>query len=84
MDGQTKVPGMPQLRRLVVRGGRGSRPVHSMWDCGGRSGVGYVFLQVLRFYPVIPPLLHVHTYIIWGMGKEPVSGPVSLTYRVIK
>jgi hypothetical protein len=36
------------------------------------------FLRVLRFSPVniIPPLLHIHSYIIWGMDKGPVRDPV--------
>jgi hypothetical protein len=36
----------------------------------------YVFLQVIRFSPanIIPPLPHIHSYIIWEMDKGPVSG----------
>jgi hypothetical protein len=37
-----------------------------------------VYLRVLRFFPVdiIPPLLHIHAYIIWRMDKGPIGGPV--------
>jgi hypothetical protein len=37
-----------------------------------------VSLRVLRLSPVsiIPPLLHIHSCIIWGMDNGPVSGPV--------
>jgi hypothetical protein len=37
---------------------------------------GQVFLLVLRFSPVsiIPPLLHIHSCIIWEMDRGPVSG----------
>jgi hypothetical protein len=46
--------------------------------CGGESGTGTSFLRVLWFFPVsiIPPLFHIHSYIIWGMDKGPVRGPV--------
>jgi hypothetical protein len=36
-----------------------------------------VYLIVLRFFPVdiIPPLLHIHAYIIWRMDKGPQVSP---------
>jgi hypothetical protein len=51
----------------------------------GPCGVGFVvdkvaleqvFLRVLQFSSVsiIPPLLHIHSCIIWGMDSGPVSG----------
>jgi hypothetical protein len=41
--------------------------------------VGQVTVRVLVFSPVsvIPPLLHIHLSIIWGVDNGPVSGPVS-------
>jgi hypothetical protein len=43
---------------------------------GGQSGNGTDFFPVLRFYPfsIIPPLLHIHSCLIWGVDKAPVSG----------
>jgi hypothetical protein len=40
--------------------------------------LGKVFLQVLRFSPVNinPPLLRIHSYIIWGMDKDPLAAAV--------
>jgi hypothetical protein len=40
---------------------------------------GHVFLRVLRFSSVniIPPLLHIHSCITWGMDIGPVSGSSS-------
>jgi hypothetical protein len=37
---------------------------------------GQVFLRVVRFSPVntIPPLLYIHSCIIWGMNNGPFSG----------
>jgi hypothetical protein len=36
--------------------------------------LGHVFL----FFPIIPPLLRIHSYVTWGMDKGPVRGIVSL------
>jgi hypothetical protein len=38
---------------------------------GGQSDTGTSFSPSLRFYPVniIPPLLHIHSCIIWGTGQ---------------
>jgi hypothetical protein len=43
-----------------------------------RVALGQVFLRVLRCSPVniIPPLLHIHSCIIWEMDKGPVRDPV--------
>jgi hypothetical protein len=44
--------------------------------------LGQVFLRVVWFFPVnnIPPLLHINSYIIWGIGKGPDSSQIhSLT-----
>jgi hypothetical protein len=41
-----------------------------------KVALGQVFLRVLRFSPVsiIPPLLHIHTCMIWGLDNGPASG----------
>jgi hypothetical protein len=40
--------------------------------------LGQIFLRILRYSPVniIPPLLHIHSYIMWGIDKGLVRGPV--------
>jgi hypothetical protein len=44
-----------------------------------KVALGQVFLLVLRFCPVsiILPLLHIHSFIIWGVDSGPVSGRIS-------
>jgi hypothetical protein len=51
-------------------------------SCVGKIGLAQIFLRVLQFSPVsiIPPLLHGHTYIIWGVNNRPVSGRSSETW----
>jgi hypothetical protein len=41
-----------------------------------KIALGQVSLRVLRFSPVsiIPTLLHIYSYIIWGMENGPVNG----------
>jgi hypothetical protein len=43
-----------------------------------KMALGQVCLRGRRFPSdsIIPPLLHIHSYIIWGMDKEPVRGHV--------
>jgi hypothetical protein len=43
-----------------------------------KVAMGQVFLPGLRFFPVsiIPPLLHIHLCISWGIDNGPVSGLV--------
>jgi hypothetical protein len=40
-----------------------------------KVALGQVFLRVLRFSPVNinPPLLHIHSYVIWGWTKGPLE-----------
>jgi hypothetical protein len=40
-----------------------------------KVALGQVFLQVLCFFTVIiiPPLLHVHSCIIWDRAEEPMA-----------
>jgi hypothetical protein len=42
----------------------------------GKVALGQVFLPVLWFFIVntIPPLLHIHSFIIWWMDSKLVSG----------
>jgi hypothetical protein len=76
---------VPWLRRLFAgfsprRPGIASRSVHVGFVLD-EVALRQVFLRVLRFSPVIiiPPLLHIHSCIIWGMDRGPVNGPVSHT-----
>jgi hypothetical protein len=41
-----------------------------------KAALGQVSFRVLRYSPdsIIPPLLHIHSCIIWGMDNGPVSG----------
>jgi hypothetical protein len=43
-----------------------------------KVSLGQVFLAVLGFFPlsIITPLLHIYSYLIWGMDSGPVRGPV--------
>jgi hypothetical protein len=47
--------------------------------CDRQSGKGAGFSQSPSFSPVniLPSLLHICSYIIWGMDKGPVGDPVS-------
>jgi hypothetical protein len=40
--------------------------------------LGQVFLLILRFFPVciVPPLLHIHSCIIWGRTMGPLAAAV--------
>jgi hypothetical protein len=44
--------------------------------CGGQSGTetGFTPSPLVSPVNIIPPLLHIHSYIIWGMDNELVSG----------
>jgi hypothetical protein len=55
-------------RRLLTAEARVRALVSLHGSCVGKIGLAQIFLRVLQFSPVsiIPPLLHVHTYIIWG------------------
>jgi hypothetical protein len=73
---------MPYLKRLFAglsarRSGFASRAIHLIFVVG-KVALGQVSLRVLRFSPVsiIPPPLHIHSCIIWGMDSAPVSGQV--------
>jgi hypothetical protein len=41
-----------------------------------KVALGQVFLRFLRFYPVkiIPPLLHIHSYIFWWLHNGTFTG----------
>jgi hypothetical protein len=79
---------VPQLRRLVV-GFSQRRPKFAPRSVHVGSVVdivvlGQVFLRVLRFSSVhiIPPLLHIHSYITWGMDTGPERGPVPVRHSL--
>jgi hypothetical protein len=68
---------MSQIRLLVVlvlssprRPGFAPRSVHVEFVVN-KVALQQVFLDVLRFFPIniIPLLLCIHSYIIWGMDK---------------
>jgi hypothetical protein len=70
----------PQFRRLVT----GSSPQRTVFAARAvRAGfvmdevaLGQDFLRGPRFsfVTVIPPLLHMHSCIVWGVGNWPVKG----------
>jgi hypothetical protein len=71
-----------QLRWLVAdlsprRPGLAPRPVYVGFVVG-KVALGRGFLRVLRFAPdnIIPPLIHIYSYINWGMDNGSVCGPV--------
>jgi hypothetical protein len=58
----------------------GSRPEQSMWDLCWTKWHWDRFFSELFGIPVniIPPLLHIHSCIIWGLDYGPVSGRSSV------
>jgi hypothetical protein len=59
------------------RPGFAPRAVH-MGFVVDKAALRQVFLRVLRFSPVntIPPLIDIHSCMIWRLDNGPVSGPV--------
>jgi hypothetical protein len=77
-------------RRFLTAGaGFASRSVHVGFVVD-EVALGQVFLRGLRFYPVtiILPLLHIHSYVIWGMDKGSVTAQfhrdIVLPHRIDK
>jgi hypothetical protein len=63
-----------QAERLVARPGFALRAVHVLFVVS-KMALGHVFLRVLLFSPIsiIPPLLHIHSCVIWVMDSGHVS-----------
>jgi hypothetical protein len=49
-----------------------------------KVALGQVFLRVLRFSPasIIPPLLHIHSCIMWGLDSGLVRGRNSADIQI--